>query len=169
MDKKILRLNFYGVAIISVAVITVAVSYYFIFFLPKLKIKEIEKREQTIRQQKVLEEETKRQKTAEEEETRRVQIELEIKKVDLENERLKNWEGKSEELDRIRQEEIDKNAKEASLGACMKVVVANYHKRWNYFCEEQGKEAECALSREYSDKLDDEYEEGKKQCETFFK
>ncbi len=155
--------------ILALVEIIVGTFYYFVFFSPKKQIEVMKSQEQSFLSEKQIEQDRLFRESELHEKTRMEEIRLEVKKVDLELERIQRWEGMGEEFDKLRQKEEDKKGKEADLASCMKVVVENYHNQWNLLCEKQLLPSSCLLSRESSEKINQDYEVGKAECDNFFK
>ena len=169
MTSKQFRATIMIIILLALVEIVVGVFYYFVFFTPKRQMEIIEAQKNADLVKKQIEQDRILKEAKIKASTRMEEIKLEVKKIDLEQARIKRWLNAGKEFEDLRREEEEKKGKEASMESCMKIVVENYHNQWNLFCEELNLPNDCYLPNEKSEEINNDYETGKAQCENFFK
>jgi hypothetical protein len=157
------------ISLIAILELVIGVFYYFVFFSPKKQMESLRVQEQTAQTAKQLEQDRLLKEAELREKTRMEEISLEVKRIDLEMERIKRWEESGDEFEKLRAEEERNRGKEASLASCMKIVVENYHNQWNLYCTKLGLPNSCSLPSNYTEEINSDYLTGKEQCDNFFK
>ena len=156
------------IILVALVEIVIGAFYYFVFFTPKKQMESLKIQEEAVLGEKQIEQDRILEETKIKAATRMEEIRLEVKQIDLEQTRIDRWLDAGEEFEALRKEEEDRLGREASMVSCMKIVVENYHNQWNLFCEQLQLPNDCSLPSAESEEINNDYEVGKGQCESFF-
>lgn len=129
-----------GVLVFSVLLVALSFVYYYTYFLPQ--------------------KESMRLKYEEEKETK--QLELEIKKIELEEQKQEQLQEQLEE--ERKEEKAIRERNRYLLEQCLENAFEYYSNYWDKHCEELGKEKDCSLPSYYVERLDKLYKEMKDDC-----